>query len=283
MTPGAISGLDSRVRTNQDLDLPRLGLGVFQVPPGDVTRQAVRWALAAGYRLIDTAAMYGNEEDVGEAVRASGVPREEIVVTTKLWHTDHGFESAQAAARRSQQRLGLGPIDLYLIHWPRAESPAERLGSWKALEKLRRDGVVRAVGVSNYAVRHLEELGAATDLAPSVNQVEFHPFVYDPDLLRYCERSRIVVEAYSPLTRGRRLADPRIAAVAAAHDKSPAQVLLRWGLQHGLVELPRSTREARIRENAAVFDFELGPEEMEQLDRLRDGGRVTAWDPATIP
>ena len=283
MTPGAISGLDSRVRTNQDLDLPRLGLGVFQVPPGDVTRQAVRWALAAGYRLIDTAAMYGNEEDVGEAVRASGVPREEIVVTTKLWHTDHGFEAAQAAARRSQQRLGLGPIDLYLIHWPRAESPAERLGSWKALEKLRRDGVVRAVGVSNYAVRHLEELGAATDLAPSVNQVEFHPFVYDPDLLRYCERSRIVVEAYSPLTRGRRLADPRIAAVAAAHDKSPAQVLLRWGLQHGLVELPRTVREERIRENAAVFDFELGPEEMEQLDRLRDGGRVTAWDPATIP
>jgi len=283
VTPGAISGLDSRVRTNQDLDLPRLGLGVFQVPPGDVTRQAVRWALAAGYRLIDTAAMYGNEEDVGEAVRASGVPREEIVVTTKLWHTDHGFEAAQAAARRSQEKLGLGAIDLYLIHWPRAESPAERLGSWKALEKLRRDGVVRAVGVSNYAVRHLEELGAATDLAPSVNQVEFHPFVYDPDLLRYCERSRIVVEAYSPLTRGRRLADPRIAAVAAAHDKSPAQVLLRWGLQHGLVELPRSAREARIRENAAVFDFELGPEEMEQLDRLRDGGRVTAWDPATIP
>jgi diketogulonate reductase-like aldo/keto reductase len=283
VTGGPRLRLDSTVRTSQGLDLPRLGLGVFQTPPGDVTRRAVRWALDAGYRLIDTAAMYGNEEDVGEAVRASGVPREEIVVTTKLWFTDHGFEAAQAAALRSQEKLGLGPIDLYLIHWPRANSPDDRLASWRALEKLRRDGVVRTIGVSNYAVRHLEELAAHSDLAPSVNQVEFHPFVYDPELLAYAARHRIVVEAYSPLTRARQMDHPALAEVARSHGKSPAQVLLRWGLQHDLVELPKSVHEARIRENAALYDFALDAGEMERLDRLRGGGRVGATDPATIP
>ena len=283
MTPAAKLGLGSRVRTHEGLELPRLGLGVFQTPPGPVTRNAVRWALEAGYRLIDTAAMYGNEEDVGEAVRASGLPREEIVVTTKLWFTDHGFEAAQAAGRRSQAKLGLGPIDLYLIHWPRANSPDDRLASWRALEKLRREGVVRTIGVSNYAVRHLEELAARSDQLPSVNQVELHPFVYDPAFLEYAARHRIVVEAYSPLTRGRRLDDPRIAAVARAHRKSPAQVLLRWGLQHGLVELPKSVHEDRIRENTALYDFALTPPEVEALDRLAGEGRVGATDPATIP
>ena len=275
--------LGSTIRTSQGLDLPRLGLGVFQTPPGEVTRRSVRWALDAGYRLIDTAAMYGNEEDVGAAVRASGLAREEVVVTTKLWFTDHGFEAAQAAARKSQEKLGLGPIDLYLIHWPRANSPADRLASWKALEKLQRDGVVRTIGVSNYSLRHLEELAAVAEVAPSVNQVEFHPFVYDPELLRYCERHRTVVEAYSPLTRARKLEEPGLEAVARAHQRSAAQVLIRWGLQHGLVELPKSVREERIRENASVFDFTLSAREMDALDRLRGGGRVGATDPATIP
>jgi len=283
VTRGGELRLASRVRTNQGLDLPRLGLGVFQTPPGPVTRHAVGWALAAGYRLIDTAAMYGNEEDVGEAVRASGIPPEEVVVTTKLWFTDHGFVPAQAAARKSQAKLGLGPIDLYLIHWPRAESPDARLASWRALEKLRRDGVVRTIGVSNYAVRHLEELRAGSELTPSVNQVEFHPYVYDPELLRYAEQHRIVVEAYSPLTRGRKLDEPTVAAIARAHGKSAAQVLLRWGLQHGLVELPKSVHEDRIRENVELYDFALAPGEVEALDRLRGGGRVGAMDPATIP
>ena len=275
--------LATRVRTSQGLELPRLGLGVFQTPPGAVTRQAVRSALAAGYRHIDTAAMYGNEADVGEAVRASGIPRDEIVVTTKLWYTDHGFEAAQRAARESQARLGLGPIDLYLIHWPRANTPEDRLASWKALEKLRQEGVVRTVGVSNYAIRHLEELRAHSELMPSVNQVEFHPFVYDPELLAYAARHRIVVEAYSPLTRGRRLDAAPFAEVARAHGKSPAQVLLRWGLQHDLVVLPKSVTDARIRENAQLYDFELAPSEMDRLDRLQDGGRVTQLDPKAIP
>ncbi len=273
----------SRLRTGQGLELLRLGFGVFQVPPGEATRTAVGHALDAGYRLIDTAAMYANEEDVGTAVRASGIPREEIVVTSKLWHTDHGYARALEAGRRSQERLGLGPIDLYLIHWPRAESPELRLESWRALERLRADGVVRAIGVSNYTVRHLEELRAASDVVPAVDQLEFHPFVYDPEILRYAAARGVVLEAYSPLTRGRRLDDPRIAAIAGAHRRSPAQVLLRWGLQHGLVELPRSVRPERIRQNAAVFDFELTPADMSSLDTLAGGGRVTALDPAAIP
>ena len=283
MSDGERLSLASRVRTSQGLELPRLGLGVFQTPPGDVTRRSVAWALEAGYRLIDTAAMYGNEEAVGEAVRASGIPREEVVVTTKLWFTDHGFEAAQAAARRSQAKLGLGPIDLYLIHWPRANSPDDRLASWRALEQLRRDGIVRTVGVSNYAIRHLDELAAHSDLLPSVNQVEFHPFVYDPELIGYAERHRIVLEAYSPLTRARKLEDPRLAEVARAHHRSAAQVLLRWGLQHGLVVLPKSVHEQRIRENSALYDFTLAPAEMAALDGLRGGGRVGATDPETLP
>jgi len=275
--------LAARVRTNQGTDMPCFGLGVFQSPSGDATRQAVAWALEAGYRMIDTAAMYGNEADVGAAVRASGIPREEIFVTTKLWHTDHGYEPALAAAHRSYERLGLGPIDLYLIHWPRADPPQNRRESWRALERLRRDGVCRSIGVSNYAVRHLEEMTQYADVPPAVDQVEFHPFVYDPEFLAYCRTAAIQVEAYSPMTRGRRMDDPTVRAIAQAHGRTPAQVFLRWGIEHGLVEIPKSVRRERIVENAQVFDFSLSREEVAQLDGLRDGRRVTAWDPAEIP
>ncbi len=262
---------------------PVLGLGVFQSPPGPETRQAVAWALEDGYRLIDTAAMYGNEADVGAAVRASGIPRAETFVTTKLWHSDHGYDPAKRAARRSLVTLGLDYIDLYLIHWPRANSPADRLESWRALEELKDEGVCRSIGVSNYAIRHLEELAGHSRTSPSVNQVEFHPFVYDPELLSYCAAHGIQVEAYSPLTRNRRLNDDAIASVARAHGRSPAQVLIRWGLQHGVVEIPKSVHRERIRENARVFDFELSAEEMVRLDSLRDRRRVTQWDPTEIP
>ncbi len=268
---------------NQGAVIPCLGLGVFQVEPGETTRQAVRWALAAGYRHIDTAKMYGNEADVGEAVRASGLPRREVFVTTKLWHTDHGFDSALAAFRASLGRLNLGYVDLYLIHWPTAPSPEARRDSWRAFERIQTEGLARAIGVSNYSVRHLEELREHSDVVPAVDQVEMHPFVYDPDLLAYCGRKGIRVEAYSPLTRGRQLGHPAFAEVAKAHDRSPAQVLIRWGLQHGMVELPRSIRQDRIVENSRVFDFSLTTDEMTRLDGLRGGPRVTVWNPAEIP
>lgn len=275
--------IDARLRTNQGTEMPWFGLGVFQSPSGDATRQAVAWALEAGYRMIDTAAMYGNEADVGAAVRASGIPRDEVFVTTKLWHTDHGYESALAAAHRSQERLGLGPIDLYLIHWPRADPPERRRDSWRALERLRRDGVCRAIGVSNYSVRHLEEMNDYADVPPAVDQVEFHPFIYDPEFLAYCRRAGIHAEAYSPMTRGRRMDDPTVRAIADAHGRTPAQVLIRWGFEHGIIEIPKSVRRERIAENARVFDFALTREEVARLDGLRDGHRVTTWDPVEIP
>jgi len=284
MPPFSGTGLGSRVRLNQGPEIPWLGLGVYLTPPGATTRSAVGDALDVGYRHIDTATLYGNEADVGEAVRASGVPREEVFVTTKLWHTDHGYNSALAAAHASHDRLGLGPIDLYLIHSPRAEPPTARLESWRALERLRRDGLCRSIGVSNYAVRHLEEIRERSETIPAVNQVEMHPFAYDPELFAYCERWGIRIESYSPLTRGRRLDDPTLQEVAAAHGKTAAQVLVRWGLEHGAVELPKSVRRERIVENAQVFDFALTTAEMARLDGLRGSGRVSGWgDTSQIP
>jgi diketogulonate reductase-like aldo/keto reductase len=248
-----------------------------------VTRQAVAWALELGYRHIDTAALYENESDVGAAVRASGIPREEVFVTTKLWHTEHGFERSQEAAHASLKRLGLSYVDLYLIHSPRANSPEDRLASWRGLEKLHREGVCRAIGVSNYAVRHLEELRTHSDVVPAVNQVEFHPFVFDPELLAYCARLGIRLEAWAPLTRGRRFDDATVRAIAAAHGRTPAQVLLRWGIEHGLIEIPKSVHRERIEENAKIFDFSLPADEVAHLDALRGGGSVSQWNPAEIP
>lgn len=260
-----------------------LGLGVYQSRPGAETRQAVTWALEIGYRHIDTAALYENESDVGEAIRASGLAREEVYVTTKLWHSEHGFERSQKAARASLARLGLSYADLYLIHAPRANTPQDRLDSWRGLELLQREGLCRAIGVSNYSVRHLEELAAHSKTVPAINQVEFHPFVYDPDLLRYCAEHGIRLEAWAGLTRGRRFDDPTLRAVAAQHGRTPGQILLRWGIEHGLIEIPKSVHRERIEENARVFDFSLSPEEVARLDGLRDGVRVSGWNPAEIP
>ncbi len=277
------SRLSARFPLNHGSGIPCVGLGVFQSEAGPTTRHAVAWALEDGYRHIDTAAMYGNEADVGESVRASGLDRDEVFVTTKLWHTDHGFENAQAACRQSLARLGLGYIDLYLIHWPRAKSPDDRIASWRALEKLRAEGLCRAIGVSNYTVRHLEELRAHSDVVPAVDQVELHPFVFDPELLAYADGRGIRLEAWSPLTRGRHLDHPTIQGIARAHDRTPAQVLVRWGLEHGVVEIPKSVHRERIRENAAVFDFALSADEVRALDALRGGPRVGLWNPVDIP
>jgi diketogulonate reductase-like aldo/keto reductase len=278
-----LESLSSRVRLNQGPEMPVLGLGVFQSTPGEETQQAVRWALEAGYRLIDTAALYENEADVGAAIRASGVPRKDVFVTTKLWHKNHGYDKARAAFDESLRKLGLDYVDLYLIHWPRADSPEDRIGSWRALEELKAEGRCRAVGVSNYTPTHLDEIAAHSKLVPAVNQIEFHPFIYDPDILAYCGARGIRVEAYTPLTRGGRLNDPRIGEVATAVQRSPAQVLIRWGLQHGIVEIPKSVHRERIVENAGVFDFALTPAQMATLDALRDHRRVTQWDPTKIP
>jgi diketogulonate reductase-like aldo/keto reductase len=269
----------STTRLNSGVEMPLLGLGVYQTPQGKATEEAVRFALDIGYRHIDTAALYGHEEDVGRGVRSSGLPREQVFVTTKLWNSDHGYESAIDACGQSLGTLGLEYIDLYLIHWP---VPGLRDESWRALIELKKRGLCRSIGVSNYTVRHLEELLEKSGVVPDVNQVEFNPFLYQKELLEYCRGKKIQLEAYSPLTRGQKLRDRTVVEVARSHSKSAAQVMIRWSLQHGLVVIPKSSKKERIRENSDVFDFELSAAEMARLDSLGESLR-TDWDPTDEP
>ncbi len=271
--------IQSTVKLNNDVRMPILGLGVYQSPPGRVTRNAVNFALRVGYRHVDTARIYGNEADVGEAVRESGVPRGDLLVTTKLWNSDQGYDSTLRAFEGSLKRLGLDYLDLYLVHFP---VPDLRKETWSAMETLLKKGRCRAIGVSNFTIRHLEELIEESHVIPSVNQVEFHPFLYQKELLKYCQRKGIQVEAYSPLARGERLKHPRIISLATRYSKTPAQLMIRWGIQHGLVVIPKSTREERIRENSHVFDFDISDDDMRSLDSLNEDLRLN-WDPTNVP
>ena len=267
------------VKLNNGVMIPRLGLGVYQSPPGQATQKAVEYALKVGYRHIDTARIYNNESDVGSALRNSGVKREDVFVTTKLWNSDQGYETALKACDASLKRLGLKYLDLYLIHWPVQET---RDKSWKALVQLLKDGKCRSIGVSNYAIQHLTELLEQSDIVPMVNQVEFSPFLYQKQLLDYCEKNKIQLEAYSPLTQGEKLNHPKIQEIAKKHNKAPAQVLIRWSLQHNLVTIPKSVREERIKENSQVFDYNLTTEDMRILDSLDENFR-NSWDPTNMP
>ena len=256
--------------------IPQVGLGVWQTPSGATTRRAVAAALEVGYRHVDTARVYGNEADVGAAVRESAVAREQVFVTTKLWNADQGFDSALRAFDGSLKRLGFDYVDLYLLHWPVA---GKRLDSWRALERIHEEGRARSIGVSNFLVPHLEELLGTAKQVPAVNQIELTPFLQRRETRALCAKHGIVVEAYSPLTHGQRLDHPVLKDVARQVGRSVAQVLLRWGLQHGLVVLPKSTKPARIAENGALFDFTLDDRAMTELDALEEG-LVTGWDPA---
>ncbi len=267
------------VKLNNGVSMPILGLGVYQSPPGEETRGAVRDAIELGYRHVDTARAYQNETDVATAIQESGVPRSEIFVTTKLWNSDQGYDSALAAFDRSESRLGGARVDLYLIHFPVERVRRE---SWRALTRLYEDGRVRAVGVSNYTLRHLKELLDESPIVPAVNQVELHPFLFQRELLAFCRAKAIQVEAYAPLVRAQRMDHPVLRRIAAAHRKTPAQVLVRWCIQHDLVVIPKSVHRARIEENAAVFDFELTPGDLAALDVLDEGLR-TSWDPSEVP
>jgi methylglyoxal/glyoxal reductase len=263
---------------NNGVRIPLLGLGVFRAAPGEETVRAVLWAIEAGYRHIDTAAIYDNEHDVGRAVRESGVPREELFVVTKLANADHGHQRALSAFEKSLERLGLDYVDLYLIHWPGNDA---RDQSWQALQRIAADGRARAIGVSNYRIDHLEHLLSWAEVVPAVNQVEFSPFLYQRELLDYCTAKGIRLEAYSPLTRGRRFGDTRLQAIAKRLGRTPAQVLVRWALQHGLIVIPKSARRERILENADVFGFSLSGEDMAVLDALDERLRVS-WNPETL-
>jgi diketogulonate reductase-like aldo/keto reductase len=270
--------IDGTLALNDGAAMPRLGLGVYQIPSGGGCRRAVECALRIGYRHIDTASFYDNEADVGRAVRESGLPREQLFVTTKLWNSDQGYASAIKAGETSLERLGLDRIDLYLIHWP---EPGKRKDSWRALIELRNKGVARSIGVSNYTIAHLEELIASSDVVPAVNQVEFNPFLYQRALLDFCTAHGIALVAYCPLARAHKLDDVRLRNIAVKHGKTAAQVMVRWILQQGVAAIPKSSRPERISENANLFDFTLTDQDMAQLDALDEGYR-TCWDPTRV-
>ena len=293
--------IDTSIALNDGHSIPQLGFGVWQIRPGRSCEGAVLAALEAGYRHIDTAAAYDNEESVGAAIRASRIRRESIFVTTKLFNDEHA--DPERALDASLRRLNLDYVDLYLIHFP----VPERRRSWRALEALQTQGKARSIGVSNFTIRHLTELLAGTDTVPAVNQVEFHPYLYQRDLLDFCVSKGIVLEAYSPLTHGKRLDDPRLVAVVKKYSKvrprsptrwsklplmdnffhcaetrSPAQILIRWALQHDIVVIPKSAKRSRIFEDADVFDFKITEEDMQVLDGFNENLR-TCWDPTDAP
>jgi 2,5-diketo-D-gluconate reductase A len=267
------------VELNDGVAIPQLGFGVFQVPPAE-TQAAVEEALATGYRHIDTAAAYRNEEGVGAAIAASGVPREELFVTTKLWNSEHGHDSALAAAERSLAALGLDRVDLYLIHWP---LPAAGLyvETWRAFETLKDEGMVRSIGVSNFRLEELERLRAEADQQPTINQIELHPYLQQAELRAWHAEHGVATEAWSPIAQGAALEDETIATVAAHHERTSAQTILRWHIQLGNVVIPKSVTPARIRENFQLFDFELSEDDMAAIARLDRGERVGP-DPATF-
>jgi len=276
-TTGAAT--DRTRKLNTGAEIPRVGLGVYQAPRGEVTRAAVRAGIELGYRHIDTARAYSNEADVGAAVREADVPRAEIFVTTKLWNADQGHDEARRAFDASLARLGLEYVDLYLIHWP---VPRLRLESWRALEAIHASGRARAIGVSNFMVHHLEELLARAQVMPAVNQIEVSPFLQQRDVRAFCAARGIVVEAYSPLTKGARLDHPVVRRIAGESGRSPAQVLLRWGLDRELVILPKSVTPARLAENLAALELPLSDAHLAALDALEEG-LVTGWDPREAP
>ncbi|GGZ67535.1 aldo/keto reductase [Streptomyces echinoruber] len=265
---------------NNGVEMPQLGFGVWQVP-NDEAERAVATALEAGYRSIDTAAIYGNEEGTGKAIAASGIPREEIFVTTKLWNSDQGYDETLRAFDTSLRRLGLEYVDLYLIHWP-LPSRDRYVDTYKAFEKILADGRARAIGVSNFLPEHLERLIGETSVIPAVNQIELHPQLQQHQAREYHAEQGIATEAWSPLGQGRGLLEvPAIVAVAQKHGRTPAQVVLRWHVQTGNIVIPKSVTPSRIKENIEVFDFSLDDEDL-AVFRALDEGRRLGPDPATF-
>lgn len=263
---------------NDGTKMPRLGLGLYHVEYGQQTQMVVRHGFDAGYRLFDTAQVYGNEPDIAQVLRDKDIPREKVFITTKVWNSSQGYEKTIRACRKSLKRLQSEYIDLYLIHWP---VPGKRLETWRALIKLRDEGLCRSIGVSNFMPKHIRELLDFSSVIPSVNQVEFNPFIYYSELLDLCREAGIQLEAYSPLMRGARLSHPTICAVGRKYRRSPAQVLIRWALQHDLVVIPKSVRPERIRENINVFDFALSDEDMAALNGLDEHfhNMPPGWNP----
>lgn len=272
------NSLKQTVTLNNGISMPILGLGVWKTKSGKECKEAVLNALEAGYRHIDTARIYDNEKDVGQAIRESGIPRKEIFITTKLWNADQGPDKTRKALENSLDKLGIDFVDLYLIHFP---VTSKRMDSWKELEKVYHDKLCKAIGVSNYTITHLGELLKDSQITPTVNQVEFHPFLNQIHLLEYCKKHKIQLEAYSPLAHGQKIEDPTISKIAQKYDKTPAQILIRWAIEQKIVVIPKSTQKKRIIENSKVFDFAISEEDMKILNSLDENFR-TCWDPSEV-
>lgn len=250
---------------NNGVKMPWLGLGVFKVEDGGLVSEVVKTGVRAGYRSIDTAMVYRNETGVGEGIRDCGVPREELFITSKVWNADQGYESTLRAYEESLERLGLDHLDLYLVHWP---VKGKYVDTWRALVELYKRGAVRAIGVSNFQIHHLEDVIRDSGVVPMVNQIEYHPHLSQKPLLAFCKQHGVQPEAWGPLAQGRLTDHPALADIGAKYGKTPSQVMLRWDLQNGVVTIPKSIREERLKENAAIFDFVLSEGDMAAIDAL---------------
>lgn len=268
-----MSTIKDRLTLHNGVQMPQFGLGVYKVEEGARAVETVKDAIALGYRLIDTAAFYDNEEGVGRAIKESGVPREELFITTKVWNTDQGYEQTLAAFESSLRKLDLEYIDLYLVHWP---VKGLYLETWRALETLYAEGKVKAIGVSNFQIHHLQDILARGKEKPVVNQVELHPSLSQEELRAFCAEHDIKVEAWSPIARGRLLEHPIILEIAEKHQKSAAQIILRWHLQNDIIIIPKSVKKERLQENADIFDFALNEAEMQQMNEINTNERFGA-------
>ncbi|SDJ41750.1 aldo/keto reductase [Salimicrobium halophilum] len=261
----------STVTLSNGVKIPQLGLGVYKVDESEA-KDTVLSALDLGYRHIDTASFYGNERQVGDALQETDIPREDIFVTTKVWNDEQGYEETMKAFERSIEKLQTDYVDLYLIHWP---VPGKFQDTWRALEHLYEQGRVRAIGVCNFQEHHLEKLLETAEVTPVVDQVEFHPRLYQKGLLDFCREKEMRVEAWAPLGRAKYFDAPVLQSLAEKHKKTPAQIILRWELQHGIITIPKSTKRQRQKENAEVFDFELSPEDMNEVDEMNRDERLS--------
>lgn len=263
--------IDRTIRLHNGVDIPRVGLGVYKMEDGKEVADAIQSAVNIGYRHVDTASFYGNEKGVGEGIQKSGLPREELFITTKVWNEEQGYDETLKAFDRSMEKLGLEYLDLYLIHWP---VPGKFKSTWRALEKLYDEGRVKAIGVCNFMEHHLDDLLESAEITPMVNQVEFHPALYQKELAEYCHHKGIKMEAWAPLARGRYFDAAILKQIAGNYNKTPAQIILRWHLQHDVVVIPKSVNPGRQQENFDLFDFYLNDDEMKRIDELHTGERI---------
>lgn len=268
-----MQSLQSRTLLNNGVEMPWFGLGVYKTKEGKEVQDSVRTAIEYGYRSIDTAAIYQNEEGVGIAIKDSGIKREELFVTTKLWNSEQGYESTLRAMDESLKKLQLDYVDLYLIHWP-VPALDKYMETWKAFEKLYKDGYARAIGVSNFQIHHLQKVMQESDIVPAVNQVEYHPELQQRELREFCRQNQIQLEAWSPLGQGKLLEHPVLCRIAEKHGKTTAQIILRWDLQNEVVTIPKSITPSRIESNTHIFDFELDADDMQQIAAINKDQRI---------